>query len=111
MSHKPLENKVRRFLASITDVNLVFFKVLNKDCALVLLARASDYGVCTINPAIGLISAKNYDAANDALLSARMTACGLVDLVQWSSREVANHRFRAESGSSLTMPGVHQLPP
>lgn len=111
MPHKTLEKKIRRFLASITDVHLVFINIVDKDSALVLLARDSDYGVCTINPAIGLISAKNYNDANDALLSARMTACGLIDLAQWSSREIAIHRFREESGRPVTTPGIHYLPP
>jgi|JI6StandDraft_1071083.scaffolds.fasta_scaffold204859_2 hypothetical protein len=111
MSLKPLEKKVRRFLASITEVQLVFINTLNMDSALVLLARDRDYGVCTINPTIGLISAKNYNDANDALLSARMTACGLIDLIQWSNREIATRRFRAESGTPAVAPGIHHLPP
>ena len=88
-----LEKKVRRFVASVCDVQVVFYHQQGKDEGIVMLANKALYAVCSICPIREIVIGRNYQGDGMGILSAPMTASGLLGLVQWTDRVTAVQRF------------------
>ena len=88
-----LEKKVRRFVASICDIQIVFYHQQGTDEGIVMLANKALYAVCSICPARKIVIGRNYLGGGEGILSAPMSANGLLGLIQWTDRSTATSRF------------------
>lgn len=89
-----LEKKVRRFVASACDIQVVFFSLRGADEGVVMLAQKGQYATCTICPNRKILVSKNYLGDGQGILTAPMSPQGLVGLLQWTDRCTAKNRFQ-----------------
>ena len=83
---------------SALHLDIVFEKSVQRDHEALMLRRHADstYAVCLADLAAEICMAPNYAADdNDFLLCGRLTQKGLIEILDWTTREAAVVRFAA----------------
>lgn len=79
-------------------LNLVIEKPVGSDYHALLLCRYADgrYAACLVNTGQALCQAPNYTAEDNLfMLCGRLTQTGLMEILDWTTRETALGRFNA----------------